>query len=89
VLDRGLDVLFLLMSAVLTLDVFGRAAAEVVGPVFFRDDVSTPAPGTTDQGGETPNFCLDLRALNSICPSFQLLPRPLKCGGVRFGGEHG
>ncbi|EPE30054.1 hypothetical protein GLAREA_13102 [Glarea lozoyensis ATCC 20868] len=47
-LNYGLDILFLLMSVVLPLDVFGRTTAEVVGTVFFRDDVSTPAPGTTD-----------------------------------------
>jgi hypothetical protein len=34
--NHGLDVLSLLLSAVLPLNVFRRAAAEVVCPVFFR-----------------------------------------------------
>jgi hypothetical protein len=65
-LNRRLDVLFLLLSTVLPLNVFGRAAAEVVCSVFFRDDVSTPTPGTTDRGGKSPNFGLYVRPLNSV-----------------------
>jgi hypothetical protein len=86
-LYQWLDVLFLLLSAVVPLNVFRWAAAEVVISVFFRDNISTPSPGTTDCGGKSPNFCLDVRPLNSVRPIFQLLSLPLKGGDNRIGGE--
>jgi hypothetical protein len=60
------DILLFLLATVLPLDVFGWATVEVVGSVFFRDDVSTPSPSTTDLCRKTPNFCLDLCSLDPI-----------------------
>jgi hypothetical protein len=68
ILNYGLDILFLLLSAILPLDIFYRAAAEVVCLVFFRDNISTPAPSTTDYGSKAPNFYLYVHPLNSIYP---------------------
>jgi hypothetical protein len=73
VFDHRLDVLLFLLSTVLPLDVFCRATAEVVGSVLFRDDVSTAGPGTADLCGKAPNFRLDLRPLDPVGPSLQLL----------------
>jgi hypothetical protein len=86
-LNHRLNVLLLLLSAVLPLNVFGRAAAEIICSVFFRDNISTPAPSTTDCGGKSPNFCLNIRPLNSVCPCFQLFSLLLECGDVWIGGE--
>jgi hypothetical protein len=69
-LDHWFDVLFLLLSVILPLNVFCRTAAKVVCSVFFRDNVSTPTPSTTNYGGKPPNFYLDIRPLDSIYPSF-------------------
>jgi len=88
-LNRRLNIVFLLLSVVLPLNVFGRAAAEVVCSVFFGDNVSTPTPGTTDSGGKSPHFCLYICPLNSACLSFQLLSLLLKCGDIWIRGEHG
>ena len=52
------------------LDIFYRAAAEVVGTVLLRDDISPPSPGNTDLRGEASNFRLDLRSLDPVSPSF-------------------
>jgi hypothetical protein len=60
------DILFFLLATVLPLDIFCWATVEVVGSVFFRDDVSTPSPSTTDLCRKTPNFCLDLCSLDPI-----------------------
>ena len=70
ILNYQLDILPFLLSAILPLDVFRRAAAEVVCPVLFRDNISTSAPSTTNYSSESPNFCLYIRPLNSICPGF-------------------
>jgi len=48
--NHRLDILLFLLSTVLPLDIFYRATAEVVGPVFFGDDITTPAPRTADYG---------------------------------------
>jgi hypothetical protein len=69
-LNYWLDILFLLLSAVLPLNVFSWAVAEVVYSVFFRDNVLIPTPGTTDCGSKSLYFCLYVYPLNSICPSF-------------------
>jgi hypothetical protein len=88
-LNHWLNVLFLLLSAVLLLNVFRRAAAEVVCPVFFRDNVPTPASGITDRGGESPDFCLHVRPLNSVCPGLQLLSLLLKRGNIWITRKRG
>ncbi|KAH6664654.1 hypothetical protein B0J14DRAFT_569620 [Halenospora varia] len=54
-----LEVLSLLLSTVLPVDVFSRTAAEVVGLVFFRDNVSPSTLSTADFGGEPSKLCLD------------------------------
>ncbi len=64
-----LDILFFLLSTVLPLDVFCRATAEVVRPVFFKDDVSTLGPGTANLCSKASNFRLDPRSLYPIRPS--------------------
>jgi hypothetical protein len=87
VLNHGFDVLFLLLSAVLPLNVFRWAAAEVVCPVFLRDDVSTPVPYTANSGGKSPNFCFYIRPLNSVCPGLQLVSLLLECGNIGIGRE--
>ena len=73
-LNYRLDILLFLLPAVLPLDIFYRATAEVIGSVFFRDNVSPPGPGNTDLCRETSNFRLDLGSLDPISSGFQLLP---------------
>jgi hypothetical protein len=87
--NHRLGVLFFLLSVILPLDVFRRAAAEVICSVFFRDDISTPTPSTADCGSKSPNLCLYVRPLNSVCPSFQLLSLLLKCSDLWIRRERG
>jgi hypothetical protein len=68
-LNYWLDILLFLVSVVLPLDIFGRAAAKVVSSVLFRDNIATSALGTTDRCGKTPDFRLDIRPLDSVGPS--------------------
>jgi hypothetical protein len=82
-----LGIFLFLLSAVLPLDVFRRAMAEVVGPVFFRDDVSTPGPGTTDLCGKAPNFRLDPRSLDPVRPGLQLLSPLLEGDDIWIRGK--
>jgi hypothetical protein len=89
ILNYGLDILFLLLSAVLLLNVFRWAAAEVVCPVFFRDNISISAPGTADYSSKSPDFCLYIRLLNSIYPGLQLLSFLLKYSNIWIGREYG
>jgi hypothetical protein len=65
-LNHGLDILFLHLPAVLPLNVFCRAATEIIRSVFFRYYVSMPTLGTTGCGGKTLDFCLDVRPSNSV-----------------------
>ncbi|ELR03176.1 hypothetical protein GMDG_06002 [Pseudogymnoascus destructans 20631-21] len=48
-LNHWLDVLFIVLSIVMPLNVFCWAAAEILIPEFLRDDVSTLSPSTTDR----------------------------------------
>jgi hypothetical protein len=89
ILNHWLNILLLLLSAILLLNIFRRAAAEVVCPVFFRDNISIPAPGTTDYSSELPDFCLYIRPLNSIYPGLQLLSLLLKYNNIWIGREYG
>jgi hypothetical protein len=88
-LNYWLYVLLFLLSAVLSLNVFGRAVAEIICLVFFRDNISTLTPSTTDCGSKLPNFCLYVRPLDSIYPSFQLLLLLLEYSNIWIGGERG
>jgi hypothetical protein len=87
VFDYRLNILLFLLPTVLLLDIFDWATAEVVGSVLFRDNVSTPAPGATDLCGETPDFRLDLRSLDSIRSGFQLLSLLLEGDDVWIWGK--
>ena len=81
------DILLFLLPTVLPLDIFCRATAEVVGSVFFRDDISPPSPGNTDLRGETSNFRLDLRSLDPVSSSFQLRPLLLEVDDMWIRGK--
>jgi hypothetical protein len=61
IFNHRLNILLFLLPTILPLDVFCRATAEVVGPVFFSDNVSTAGPGAADLRGKALNFRLDLR----------------------------
>jgi len=86
-LNHRLDILLFLLSLVLPLNVFCRATAEVVGSVFFRDDIPPPGPGNTDLRGKTSNFRLDLRPLDPVSSRFQLLPPLLEVDDGGIGGK--
>ena len=60
---------------------------EVVSSVLFRDDVSTAGPGTTDLCGKAPNFRLDLRPLDPVSSSLQLLSPLLELDDSGIRGE--
>jgi hypothetical protein len=85
--NHRLDVLLFLLSTILPLDVFCRATTEVVSSVLFRDDVSTAGPGTTDLCGKAPNFRLDLRPLDPVSSSLQLLSPLLELDDSGIRGE--
>jgi hypothetical protein len=86
-LNHRLDVLLFLLPAVLPLDIFCRATAEVVSSVFFRDDVSPAGPGNTDLCRETSNVRLDLGSLDPISSGFQLLPPLLEVDDIWIRGK--
>jgi hypothetical protein len=72
-LNYRLNIFLFLLSIVLPLNISSWTTAEVVGSVLFRDNVSTPGPGTTDLCRKTSNFCLDLCSLDPKSSGFQLL----------------
>jgi hypothetical protein len=89
VLNQRLDVLFFLLCAIVPLNVFCRAAAEVVCAVFFGDDVSALTLSTIDGGSKLSHFFLYVCPLHSVCPSFEPLSSLLKVNNSWIGGERG
>ena len=73
-----LDILLFLLSIILPLNIFYQATTKVVGSVFFRDNISTPGPGTADLCGKAPDFRLGRCPLDLVGSSFQLLSPLLK-----------
>ncbi len=61
---------------------------EVVGSVFFRDDVLTLGLGPSNLCDKTPNFCLDLCSLDPVSPGFQLLLLLLQGDDLEIRGEY-
>lgn len=72
-LNYWLDILLFLVSVVLPLNIFNKAAAKVVSSVLFRDNIATSALSTIDCCGKTLDFCLDICPLDLVGLSLQLL----------------
>lgn len=60
---------------------------EVIGLVFFSNNIFTAGPGTTDLRSKVLNFCLDFRPPDPIGPSFKLLPLLLELDNSGIRGE--
>lgn len=88
IFNHRLNILHFLLSTILPLDIFCWATEEVVGSVFFRDDVSTPGPGTTNLCCKTLNFGLNLCSLDPVSPGFQLLPLLLQVDDLWIWGKY-
>lgn len=87
IFNHRLDILLLLLSAILPLDVFCQATTEIVGPVFFSNNIIIAGPRTTNLRSKVLNFRLELRPPDPVSPSLELLPPLLERDDNGIGGK--